>query len=39
MIDLNDPATVCRAIGYFGEYLITILPIIAIAWVAYRITR
>jgi hypothetical protein len=39
MIDLNDPTAICRSLGYFWEYLITIAPIVAIAWATWRIAR
>jgi hypothetical protein len=39
MIDLNDPAAVCRSIGYFITYLGTIAPIVGLAWITWRIAR
>ncbi len=39
MIDLNEPQSVCRSIGYFLTYLGIITPIIALAWITWRIAR
>jgi hypothetical protein len=39
MIDLHDPAAVCRSIGYFITYLCTIAPIVGLAWITWRISR
>jgi hypothetical protein len=39
MIDLNDPAAVCRSIGYFIQYLTTIAPLVGLGWATWRIAR
>jgi hypothetical protein len=39
MIDLNDHASVCRSIGYFIQYLGIITPILALAWITWRVAR
>jgi hypothetical protein len=39
MIDLHDPQSVCRSIGYFITYLGTIAPILGLAWITWRIAR
>jgi hypothetical protein len=39
MIDLHDPAAVCRSIGYFIQYIATIAPILGLAWITWRIAR
>ena len=39
MIDLHDPQSVCRSIGYFLTYLGTIAPILGLAWITWRIAR
>jgi hypothetical protein len=39
MIDPNDPAAVCRSIGYFIQYLTTMLPLLGLAWATWRLAR
>jgi hypothetical protein len=39
MIDLNDPASVCRSLGYFLNYLGIIAPLVGLAWITWRIAR
>jgi hypothetical protein len=39
MIDLNDPASVCRSIGYFLTYLGTIAPLVGLAWATWRLSK
>jgi len=39
MIDLHDPQSVCRSIGYFLTYLGTVAPLIGLAWITWRIAR
>jgi hypothetical protein len=39
MIDINDPQTVCRSIGYFLQYLATIAPLVGLAWATWRLAR
>lgn len=39
MIDLNDPAAVCRSLGYFIQYLTTMLPLLGLAWATRRLAR
>jgi hypothetical protein len=37
MIDINDPASVCRSIGYFLDFLVMFVPPVALALLARRI--
>jgi len=39
MIDIHDPAAVCRSIGYFLDFLTLTLPVISLALIARRIAR
>jgi len=39
MIDLNDPAAVCRSLGYFLDFLVMFVPPVALAFTAWRIAR
>jgi hypothetical protein len=39
MIDLNDPESVCRSLGYFIQYIVTIAPLVGLAWITWRIAR
>jgi len=39
MIDIQDPASVCRSLGYFIQYLGTIAPLVGLAWLTWRIAR
>jgi len=39
MIDLHDPAAVCRSIGYFLDFLTITVPVISLAILARRIAR
>jgi hypothetical protein len=39
MIDLNDPASVCRSIGYFLDFLTMTVPVLSLAIFAWRIAR
>jgi hypothetical protein len=39
MIDLNDPQSICRSIGYFIQYLTTMLPLLGLAWATWRLAR
>jgi hypothetical protein len=39
MIDLNDPQSVCRSLGYFLTYLGTVAPLVGLAWATWRIAR
>jgi hypothetical protein len=39
MIDLHDPQTVCRSLGYFLTYLGTIAPLVGLAWATWRLAR
>lgn len=39
MIEFNDPAAVCRSLGYFIEYLSIVAPLVVVAWVTRRIAR
>jgi len=39
MIDLHDPASVCRSIGYFLQYLGIITPLVGLAWATWRLAR
>ena len=39
MIDLNDPAAVCRSLGYFLDFLTMTVPVISLVFVARRIAR
>jgi hypothetical protein len=39
MIDLNNPQEVCRSLGYFIQYLGIITPILALAWITWRVAR
>ena len=39
MIDIHDPASVCRSLGYFLQYLGTITPLVGLAWLTWRLAR
>lgn len=39
MIDLTDPAAVCRSLGYFLDYLTLTVPVLSLALLARRIAR
>jgi len=39
MIDLHDPASVCRSLGYFLDFLVMFVPPVALAIFAWRIAR
>ncbi len=39
MIDLTDPASVCRSLGYFLDFLILTVPVLSLALLARRIAR
>lgn len=39
MIDLHDPQTICRSIGYFLDYLSLTVPVVSMALLARRIAR
>lgn len=39
MIDLHDPQSVCRSIGYFIQYLGTIAPLVGLGWATWRLAR
>jgi hypothetical protein len=39
MIDLHDPQTICRSIGYFLDFLVIFVPPVALAFTAWRIAR
>ena len=39
MIDIHDPQSVCRSIGYFIQYLSIITPLVGLAWLTWRIAR
>lgn len=39
MIDLHDPAAVCRSLGYFLEFLTMTVPVLSLALLARRIAR
>jgi hypothetical protein len=39
MIDIHDPAAVCRSIGFFLDFLTISVPAISLALIARRIAR
>lgn len=39
MIDLHDPQSVCRSLGYFIQYLSVITPLVGLAWITWRLAR
>lgn len=39
MIDLHDPQTICRSIGYFLDFLSLTVPVVSMALLARRIAR
>ena len=39
MIDLNDPAAVCRSLDYFMTYLAAMAPLVGLSILAWRIAR
>jgi len=39
MIDIHDPTAVCRALGYFLDFLTITVPVISLALIARRIAR
>ena len=39
MIDLTDPSSVCRSLGYFLDFLFITVPVISLVLVARRIAR
>ena len=39
MIELNDPQSVCRSLGYFIQYIGTITPLVGLAWLTWRLAR
>ena len=39
MIDLHDPQTICRSIGYFLDFLSLTVPVSSMALLAWRIAR
>ena len=39
MIDLNDPAAVCRSLGFFLDFLTMTVPVLSLALIARRIAR
>ena len=39
MIDLHDPQTVCRSIGYVLTYLGTVAPLVGLGWATWRLAR
>ena len=39
MIDLHDPQTICRSLGYFLDFLVIFVPPVALAFTAWRIAR
>ena len=39
MIELNDPQSVCRSLGYFIQYLSIITPLVGLAWATWRLAR
>jgi hypothetical protein len=39
MIDINDPQSVCRSIGYFITYLGIITPLVGLGWATWRLAR
>jgi hypothetical protein len=39
MIDLHDPAAVCRSLGYFLTYLGIITPLVGLALATWRISK
>ena len=39
MIHPTDPQDVCRSIGYFLQYLTTMLPLVGLAWATWRLAR
>lgn len=39
MIDLHDPQTICRSIGYFLDFISLTVPVVSMALLARRIAR
>lgn len=39
MIDLHDPQTICRSIGFFLDFLTLTVPVVSMALLARRIAR
>ena len=39
MIDIHDPASVCRSLGYFIQYIGTMAPLVGLAWLTWRLAR
>jgi len=39
MIDLHDPQTICRSIGFFLDFLTLTVPVISMSLLAWRIAR
>jgi hypothetical protein len=39
MIDLHDPSAVCRSIGFFLDFLTLTVPVISMAFFAWRLAR
>ena len=39
MIDLTDPAAVCRSLGYFLDFLTMTVPVLSLALLAWRLAR
>ena len=39
MIEINDPQSVCRSIGYFLTYLGIMAPLIGLAWATWRLSK